>query len=379
MHWLSMLICTAGMMVGAVLVWFLASLYCVYRSLRQRDMELSTSNEGTEEAQKCANAQHIDDYQSEMNALLAQVNGRPEGIFGLAPRVSVEILRESCAAMVWTPLALMELAHPIIAYGLQQHSANCHHPAMSLRFIDTVRYGYAVMFAPTDEMLRISRFVYVTHHAAVGTIERDSGRHYKQGQTYSALEARALLWVFATMIEYGVMAHELLVRPLSANDKEHHYQFMRRIAPVWGLSPHSLPPSWHEFLNYYRWVINSGQLAVTPPLVSTVSSAFGHRPATLAHAMTLVPPSVRTVLASCIGTAPVLQVRWWQSCVQLTLIRMAYRLLPQRLRDLTAYSEWDCRRRGIKLGLLQRIGSQAGELLLRRIKDRLHRERIKNR
>jgi len=83
-------------------------------------------------------------------------------------------------------------------------------------------------------VLKTSRLVFNLH------------RHAQTGP-HAASDPNALFWVYATLIDYGVLAFELFVRELSEGEKQVHYDFLRETAVVWGVDPAALPPSWSGF------------------------------------------------------------------------------------------------------------------------------------
>jgi hypothetical protein len=224
----------------------------------------------------------------------------------------------------------------------------------------------------------------------------------KEDDAYAANDRRALLWVQATLIEYGVLAHEIFVRELSAAEKEEHYAFTRRIVGVWGLNPDDMPPTWPDFLDYYARVLHA-----EPPSTATQSSSsrtcHHHLQRTdaavnilrlmhpdLGVAMDQAAPQQQTTAAlsnsassqkakrrapsfcqtlnllCCTGNGEVKRTPWaahdcmtlvpltvadrfqlaqtpLQSSMRFALVYMVYRLIPRRMRQLTSFVEWKVR------------------------------------
>ena len=212
-------------------------------------------------------------YEQNLTSLVEQTDER--GILGLAPSISLDILRERCVWLTGAPLVLLQIAHPVIAYGVQQHTRKLDGPSLHQRFIDTLIYNQRVLFAPTLEMLKISRFVYTTHERVSGVIQEACGP-FRAGDKYSAVDASALLWVYATGIEHSVFNFEFFVRRLSDSEKEAYYQFVRRIAPVWGLASDQMPSNWIAFQSYFATMIQNGSLCKTRPAETIVDSVFAN-------------------------------------------------------------------------------------------------------
>lgn len=399
----------AGLLLCALLLaiyQWLSGVAYVSSIIRQRERALSGKAGGSvvvmldavSEVPTSGYHKQVDALVNELSqtARASEKHGAPvPSLMNLAPPISIDILRESTIWLVSAPLVLMQIAHPLVAYGLKQHARAFDGQSLYLRFIDTVIYNHRVLFAPMDEMLKVSRFVYTTHQNVRGQVEQDCGPYLK-GHEYAALDPELLLWVYATMIEYSVLSYELFVRRLTDQEKERHYQFVRRIAPVWGLSPAHMPADWRAFMQYYRHMVqscdirrpdssqdgsdknrcklpdgskneNRSQLPAyglweSLPAEFMMFSVLARHPWRRAHVLTLVPAAVRRAL----GGEPCL----WFTTVLFGAIRAVYRWLPLRLRQLTSFGEWDCRRRGSHArGYLEQLNDAIGKCFLARLRQ----------
>jgi uncharacterized protein (DUF2236 family) len=318
---------TVAICVIALLVlWFLKEIWSAYRFIRSHNHRLE---KGSTESKFVSPPPKNYEYKTGFSAFLDQIG--EDGIMGTAPNISHEILRESITWMTISPLLLMQISYPPIAFALERHSTNFTGLGLYLRSIETVIYAHKVLFKPKSELKEISDFVFRTHAKVKGVIPEDTGP-FKKGDTYDGLDQKALAWVFATSVDYAIAGHELFVRKLSDAEKDTHYKFIRKTAPVWGLDPDQLPSDWDSFTSYMSSMVRSGILAETQPAKFIVANVFRDRLVRKLQAFALVPEGVRKVLEA--------ERSLLLSCPAVALIRMVYKLLPVRFRQLKLYGEW---------------------------------------
>src|SRR5438477_8172854 len=104
---------------------------------------------------------------------------------------------------------LMQLAHPKVAAGVDEHSDFRAHPVRRLR--RTVRMTMAIVFGDQK-----------TAEAAALAVNRVHGR--VRGGDYQALDPDRLLWVHATLVDSALVTYERFVQRLSPGDREQLYQ-----------------------------------------------------------------------------------------------------------------------------------------------------------
>lgn len=305
-----------------------------------------------------------DEFDCGLRELLQQVQ-RPElGVFELAPPVTHRISRESSSMLFGLPPVLMQIAHPYVAYAIKQHSrayAGGRH--LHDRFLKTMAYGFGISYGSVNEVAHGSKTVRRLHNRVVGCIEQDCGA-FAAGHTYHANDLGALQWVQATLIVYGVLAHEVLVEHLSPADKEQHYQYVRHIAPVWGIRSDRMPPTWETFLDDYARMVYSRVLSPSPPAAVMFNWLVPQNAWSRVSLAVLLPEPMCAVYSLSRRCSA---MEWGCVCGVYALIRMLYRWLPLRLRQLTPYSDWLRRRaRSEKLGWLERVSAAVGARLLQR-------------
>ncbi len=130
---------------------------------------------------------------------------------------------------------LLQLAHPAVAQGVQDHSDFKGNPFKRLQ--GTLEAMNAVVFG-SEELAR-------------GVGERIQWIHtFVTGPDYEANDPLNLLWVHATLCDTALRCYTTLVEPLSAEDEETYYQEMTRVAEVFGVARSDQPATLADFRAY---------------------------------------------------------------------------------------------------------------------------------
>ena len=134
---------------------------------------------------------------------------------------------------------LMQLAHPMVAAGVADHSGFRGDPFARLwRTLDAT---LTVSFGDTEQSRAAAARVTGVHRRVRG--ERD-------GCPYDALDPELLLWVHATLVDSALVTYQRFVRPLSTPARERYYEEMKRQAIALEVPEAALPPRLCEFRTY---------------------------------------------------------------------------------------------------------------------------------
>lgn len=191
---------------------------------------------------------------------------------------------------------LLQLAHPQVAAGVDEHSDFRTDPWARLR-------------ATLRSYLTI---VYGTTAAARAEIRRLNELHRSiRGAGYAARDPDLSLWVHATLVDTTIAAYEAWIEPLSGDERERYYAETLPIGRAFGVPAARLPPDLAAFDSYVARMIGPGgdvrvsavarDLArhvlhpplgpVLPPLAAIPPVAYGW---TLWPAIGLLPASIRS-------------------------------------------------------------------------------------
>lgn len=143
---------------------------------------------------------------------------------------------------------LMQLAHPLVAAGVDEHSDFRMRPVYRLR--RTVRLTMAIVFGDRETALAAARSVNQVHSKV-------------RGRAYRALDPDLLLWVFATLVDSALLTYRTFVRPLTRDQRDRFYQEMKLTGELLGIPGPAFPPTIADFERYVTKQIEQGPVRVT--------------------------------------------------------------------------------------------------------------------
>lgn len=288
---------------------------------------------------------------------MQQKTGDPRaGIFG-PQSVSWKINREAAVFLGAGRAALLQLAHPWVATALDQHSTTLSDPIG--RFHNTFRVIYTMVFGTQGQVFAAARHMHALHTRIRGELP-DAAAGYHAGTHYEANERNALRWVYATLVESAVLAHDFALPPLTAAERNRYYAESKWMAALFGIAPNELPEDWKAFEAYNREMWASDSLWVNAKSrfmahrLLQGSGSWVHPPAWYRALTALwMPERLREEFQLKVGPAEqraVARARRW--------IPAAYRRLPTLVRHVGAYQEAQARLAGKRPGLLARASNR---------------------
>jgi uncharacterized protein (DUF2236 family) len=157
---------------------------------------------------------------------------------------------------------LMQLAHPLVAEGVAQHSNFRADPWRRLR--TTLRSYLTIVYGDSSqaraEIGRLNRF----HREIQGPVH-DPAAQNAFGSAYSARDPDLSLWVHATLIDATLVAHERWIGPLPAGQRAAFYAETRPIGRALGVPEAILPVDIGGFDAYLARMIGpAGPIKVGP-------------------------------------------------------------------------------------------------------------------
>lgn len=176
------------------------------------------------------------------------------GLFGpgtMAWRVDREVLvlgGGTCAL-------LLQLAHPAVAAGVDQHSTFRDDPFARLR--RTLQATLAVVFGTSRQADRAIARINAIHRSVRGTIP-------ESGAAYDARDPRLLLWVHATLVDTAVRIYDRFVAPLEPGDAQEYHAEARQIAIRLGTPEDVVPETLVELRAFMSGMVDSGEVRVSP-------------------------------------------------------------------------------------------------------------------
>ena len=141
----------------------------------------------------------------------------------------------------------MQLAHPQVAAGVDEHSDFRSRPIRRLR--RTIRMTMAIVFGDRETALAAARAVNQAHAKV-------------KGAGYRALDPDLLLWVHATLADTALATFETFVRPLGPREREDFHQEFKLLGELLGIPRERFPASVRDFDSYLVEMMSSGPVRV---------------------------------------------------------------------------------------------------------------------
>lgn len=178
------------------------------------------------------------------------------GLFG-PDSITWRVNRESVLLLGGGRALLLQVAHPSVGAGVEQHSGYREDPWG--RLFRTLDVTGRIVFGDSAEAERASRRLRGVHRRVRGTVTE--GR--TAGAAYDAADHALLLWVWATLVESALLMYTRYVRPLKVADVEAYYEEQKRFLAACGAPAEVAPETFTDFIAWYDGMVEDA-LEVTP-------------------------------------------------------------------------------------------------------------------
>ena len=202
----------------------------------------------------------------------------------------------------WSRAILLQLAHPLIAAGVYDHSSFRASPRTAvIRLRQTVRAMLALTFGTEEEQARAYDGIRAIHRRVNGRIPEAAGR-FAAGTPYSAEDPDLVVWVHATLLDSILPLYERLVEPLSGDERDAYCAEAARVALALGARDDDTPRSWAAVRRVVDARYADGTIAVSAQARELASALLAPRfsalvaPAAWINRLFTIgdlPPSVR--------------------------------------------------------------------------------------
>jgi uncharacterized protein (DUF2236 family) len=163
----------------------------------------------------------------------------------------------------WGRAILLQLAHPLVAQGVAQHSAFLREPhGHVLRLRRTLDSMLALTFGSDDEARRAAARINAIHDRVHGQIAARHGAH-PAGARYSAHDPELLAWVHATLLDSFLLTFQLFVADLTEEECDRYCAESSRIEPLLGIPAGHLPRSHEALQRYLASMLATDEISVT--------------------------------------------------------------------------------------------------------------------
>jgi len=186
--------------------------------------------------------------------------------------------REVACGLAAPRAVLMQIAHPLIAAGVAEHSNFSKH--RFARLYRTAMAATAITYGSRDFALRAVRTVNQKHRAVHGVLKADSGI-FPAGTPYDANDPELKLWVLNTITESTLLAYELFVSKLSKQECRQYYSDSLVAAEMFGIPSAIVPQTYEDFLEYMEHMMQSGAIQVGDQARQIARALFARTPSGL--------------------------------------------------------------------------------------------------
>ncbi|MGH9240571.1 MAG: oxygenase MpaB family protein [Vicinamibacterales bacterium] len=176
--------------------------------------------------------------------------------------VAQRLNAERLVLLGWTRAILLQLAHPLIAAGVYDHSSFRATPwAAASRLHSTIRAMLALSFGTDAEREHALHGIRTIHTRVNGQL-RESVGMFPAGSAYSAEDPALVLWVHLTLLESIPLAYELFVGPVSDRERDSYCAESAWVAIALGARPADVPVTWAHASDQLARMYASDVLAV---------------------------------------------------------------------------------------------------------------------
>jgi uncharacterized protein (DUF2236 family) len=285
-----------------------------------------------------------EELEHQLEIVQALACGTSEGVFGPAS-LMWRIDREAAIFLGGGRALLLQLAHPWVAAAIAEHSHTLGNPIG--RFHRTFATVFSLVFGSLDQALASSRRLHRRHAAIEGFLPAAIGR-FAASSRYRANDIAALQWVHATLAETALLVHDLVLVPLTNEEREQYYAENKLFAQMFGIPTACLPSDWTAFAAYNRSMVESEILTVSPVAREIAAQVLAGAGSWLyapywyrALTARMLPARLRQEFGLNEGSAERKRAERALAC-----IRRIYPVLPERLRYVGPYHEAKARLAG---------------------------------
>lgn len=291
------------------------------------------------------------DLEASLAALRRQISDPRAGILGPGS-IAWQLGGELAVFLGGGRAALLQLAHPMVACAIAQHS---HTRAdVAGRFRRTFRRVFAMVFGDLDAAFVAARRVHTVHAAIAGALPQAIGG-YPAGARYHANDADVLRWVHATLVDTTLVVRELLDGPLPDAIKDGYVVEMNRFAALFGIPDALRPASHRAHAAYMAAMLASDRIAVAPCALEMATFLIGRGGARQPVLGRIVEAVTARLLPDRLAFAFGLRPAPWRTRIGLGAFGAIHRHAPLALRGIPARAQAQRRidgRRPSRIGVL---------------------------
>jgi uncharacterized protein (DUF2236 family) len=168
--------------------------------------------------------------------------------------------RELASGLAGPRAVLMQIAHPLIAAGVAEHSRYREH--RFARLYRTSVAAAAITFGSREFATRAVNSINRKHQRVHGSLKAPAGV-FPSGTPYDANNPELKLWVLSTITDSTLLVYELFVSPLSAAERQEYYSDSLTVAKLFDIPDHLIPPTYDDLCAYMDRMMESRVITVS--------------------------------------------------------------------------------------------------------------------
>lgn len=186
------------------------------------------------------------------------------------------VMRKRAVGVTYGQRALVIGAvHPRLYVGTAENTE--HRATPYTRLALTGKLFEAVFLGTKEEADRALAFTAKKHATVRGVLPEDAGPHHPAGTPYSAFDPHLMFMTMAFTFDSAEVMHDLLVRPLTAGEREGLYGDYVRWAELFGMPREAAPADYPAFRAHFDAYLGSGELFLTDEAKLVGSYLAGQR------------------------------------------------------------------------------------------------------
>lgn len=185
--------------------------------------------------------------------------GRSKGYF--EPDSQIRKINQEAVVLLGGGYAiLLQLAHPFVAAGVDDHS-NFQSEILS-RLHRTILFMHNLVFEDRQRARKELQHFHAMHDRIRGRLEHRAG-NFPSNMHYSGTDPEAKLWVHATFVNTSLKLYQQFIRPLTQEERRDYYADSLIQARLLEIPEDILPQTPEEFDHYMRQMLSGDTLVVT--------------------------------------------------------------------------------------------------------------------
>jgi uncharacterized protein (DUF2236 family) len=163
------------------------------------------------------------------------------------------VCRERVVPLGGLSALLLQLAHPLVAAGVAEHSS--FHADPTKRLMLTLEMLLVTTFGDICQAGQMTQRIANIHRVVHGSLPQDVGE-WRRETHYSAADPELCLWVYATIIETMLNSYSTFIRPLDMSERAELYRESERFGQLYGVGKDIRPVSYQDFQDYYAGTLS---------------------------------------------------------------------------------------------------------------------------